>query len=188
MHHVDWIATFLAAIGSSQVLGSTFDSENHWDNVLKASVPDGGSSQSTENHTTRAIVFALGTYEYTTAISIRSTLFYSIRQGDYKIMHQLNNATWFCAGKEYASDVCLNAGSESNFLFDLASDPYEHVNLYYDVQFTSVREKLHGIALKLHSEQSFTPTHEYLSVPSEDAYRAFSESGGFVAPWGCEVQ
>jgi len=86
------------------------------------------------------------------------------------------------------SDVCLNAGSESNFLFDLASDPYEHVNLYYDVQFTSVREKLHGIALKLHSEQSFTPTHEYLSVPSEDAYRAFNESGGFVAPWGCEVQ
>ena len=168
-HHVDWLATFMDAAGGHQtLLDPNYDSTSQWHYITGA---EEGAARDT-------IIFAASA---DTA---------AVRSGDYKYLYRVVNSTnlpleWN-GTMATAYDACAG-GQQLTFLFDVANDPNELVDLSADARFDATRDQLHAIWRHVYDTEFWTPSRQFGAPRTTAAAEAFDKNGGYVTHWGCPV-
>ena len=174
MHHVDWLATFVAlGGGNATALDPTFDSTDHWEHIAGR---ERGSPRTT-------IIFAASA---NTA---------AIRSGNYKLMHHMLNAsyfhTWFNGTTDSHPWAC-NSNEMETYFFDVVNDPYEQQDLSDDPDYAKERGALNEIWLDAYENDFWVPSWPFDTLSpgtpqAEMAEDAVHANGGYVTHWGCQA-
>lgn len=177
MHHVDWMATMLTGLAGVALECDDCDSLDHW-GAITATSPD--------------------------AYGVRGQIAFSVaddtatlRIQDYKYMAQRSNVTWFAEGAEVFGraniQACMDSSYE-NFLFDLSADPYERNNLWFEKDYSTIRDMFETEVKRIMHDE-YIPRSVPAGDPegSADTIAAFLASSPgddtvkHVAPWGCAM-
>ena len=172
MHHVDWLATLLAAAGGSIKNCEDCDSKNHFDAILS------------DNNDTYAI-------RDTIAFSITNH-YASLRFENFKLLVNRSDAPWYTTNYDDLAStaaVCQQA-SNYDFLFDLDNDPTETTNLSDDPAYSDIKNKLTSRWQKILREQYQERIHPigfdlFRSDVIDFFVNSTSNAAKFVVPWGC---
>lgn len=89
----------------------------------------------------------------------------------------------------YSSSACLDS-EEITELYDVVSNSEERHNLHSKSEYASVLDKLKARMTYLYDNQFYTPTVGFGFVHNDDTAmaEAFLSVGGYVFPWGCDLQ
>ena len=172
MHHVDWLATLVTVAGGS--LDDDYDSLDHW-HALRS------DSRSPRD----ACFFSI------TATSL------SLRVKDLKLIHGYTNATWLSTSTNVSEEQdCYFGANPANFLFNITSDPTETRNLYYDRDYSDLRDHLIRLGHEKHDAESVQFARGRLLADDPPAAAALKTAWlrstddptvKVVTPWACET-
>lgn len=182
MHHVDWVATLVSMAGRDPNLDDSYDSIDHWQSIQSSSTP-AETLHSTKEDTARPIVYTLD--------SLDGGLYAAVRVGSMKFIKFLTNSSYYW-DYQYTdlmgdADTC-NQGRFVTLLFDIDVDPHERTNLLYDPAYGKTVMDMENLVLELYETQYYSPEMAFGSPQTTQAWEAFSNADGFVAPWACVVQ
>merc|ERR1740138_574625 len=207
MHHVDWLATFVALAGgdAAALRGEGYASRDQWDAITAGPKYNGTVREEIvydlpQNSSFMCLDGGGGTKAEENLADWHGVV--ALRMGDFKLLYTAGNETWF--PDEMRSDTCpYYAFSDTcatnlavldtrcvwgNFLFDIKNDPYEKHNLFHHREHAAMRYKLEDRAAELLAEYAdqfdksvaFGTTSETWSHARE----AFFGAGDYVVPWG----
>ncbi|KAH8063030.1 sulfuric ester hydrolase [Aureococcus anophagefferens] len=161
MHHVDWLATFVALGGGDAAdLDPSYDSVDHWAHIA-------GRVSGAPRDT---IVFAASGDTAT------------IRSGNYKLIHHALNATYFHTwfnGTANSYPWKCNSNEMVSLFYDVVADPHERDDLTYDPAYAEKRGA-HGHLARRENEYWDRPIR-YDVLPAGRTFRYWDNNSVLAA-------
>ena len=179
IHHVDWLATFMALAGKSLSERSSYDSVDQWDAIV------GVEDSSPRNH----IWFGLGKD------------FFMLRVGDYKVIYEgeRNISTYFQTDESYIAQRCHSENNYTSFVFNISGDPSETDNLVDSIHMEPWKKLAHmtyttedWIYLHQIKRGAGMDDDSIAAVFDEEssevkASEAFRDNDDYITHWGCKT-
>jgi len=185
MHHVDWLATFVALAGGdvdALLDADDFDSVDHSDFIRRQALSPAAPDDDT--YAARSdIIFSVDETHAT------------VRRGPFKLLRRRSDSTYYpplhSENASYAADQCATP-SNAFFLYNIDDDPYETTNLYYNASYAALLAELDAWADAAYAADYFHIPHPRSNALTADMQAAFSssladETTKVLVPWGCHV-
>lgn len=192
-HVTDWLPTLANAAGLSGLTHDMqLDGMDLWSSLNQVGLDETGVAQPARAE----LILHLNAWEFprdATDMSVRATLVNSslvagsiIVNGTWKLIVGEEYSEVFSPDEDSGTDGCemmLEPGAA--YLFDLATDPSEAINLANDTAYATVFTDLMVALMREYTSQS---TASVVWRNSDDAaFDVWSAAGNFVVPWNSTV-